>query len=80
MREPRSRVAPCSAFRHASAHQHGSEERQVTFVACARANEDIILAIHKDTHVALERVRPELLLLFESIKPLPRQAARHDGS
>ena len=47
------------------------EERRIAFVAASRAKDRFVLCVHTETHVALQKVRPEFIALFQETLMLP---------
>jgi DNA helicase-2/ATP-dependent DNA helicase PcrA len=47
-----------------------AEECRIAFVACSRARKNLAVAIHRDTHIALQKLQPAFLKLFDSVVEL----------
>ena len=62
--KPHAGHAPCPSQEWWSADPK-SEEREVAFVACSRAREALVVAVHKQTYEALKVKRPSFLSQFE---------------
>ena len=62
--KPHKKNAPCPSEEWWSSDLN-SEEREVAFVACTRARNDFVLAVHKKTATALKEKRREFYGHFE---------------
>ncbi len=70
VRKPHKSQAPCRSTEWWP-ESGDTEERRIAFVAFSRAKQHLVLCVHKATHDALKKTRPEFLALFSETTALP---------